>query len=127
MSTLRIGAVLAGLALGASALAAQQTDSQSMPHRPGRMMHTSDMAMHARMMDSLDARLDTLVNRMNQATGNSKMNAMADLLRELVAQRKVMRSGAYRMMQSHEGRMRRPAGAAPPADSTGSATGRPPR
>ena len=43
-------------------------------------------------MDSLDRRLDSLVDRMNRAGGNQKVAAMAAVINELVAQRKAMRS-----------------------------------
>jgi hypothetical protein len=57
------------------------------------------------MMDSLNARLDTLVSRMNRATGNRKVTAMADAINELVAQRKVMQQHMRRMMESRKGMM----------------------
>ena len=105
MQIVRLGLVLAGLALGAPALAAQQPASPQMPPRrpPGMMMDSAAMAGHVRMSDSLDARLDTLVSRMNKATGDRKMAAMADVINELVAQRRAMKAGMHRMMQSPDG------------------------
>ena len=49
-------------------------------------------------MDSLDHRLDSLVDRMNRAGGNQKVAAMAAVINELVAQRKLMRSHMRQMM-----------------------------
>ena len=53
------------------------------------------------MVDSLDRRLDSLVGRMNRASGNQKIAAMAAVINELVAQRKVM----HRQMQQMHGHM----------------------
>ena len=50
-------------------------------------------------MDSLDRRLDSLVDRMNRAGGNQKVAAMAAVLNELVAQRKAMRGRMQEMMK----------------------------
>lgn len=50
------------------------------------------------MMDSADARLDRLVSTMNTATGSGKVQAMAAVINELVAQRRMMRTHAKRMM-----------------------------
>jgi hypothetical protein len=72
------------------------------------------------MMDSLNTRLDSLVSRMNRATGNTKVAAMADVINELVAQRRAMHEHMRTMMQSREGMpmmrhppMHRPPPAAP--------------
>jgi hypothetical protein len=61
------------------------------------------MAEHMRMIDSLNARLDTLVSRMNRATGNQKVTTMADVINELVGQRKVMHQHMREMMESRQG------------------------
>lgn len=50
-------------------------------------------------MDSLDRRLDSLVDRMNRAGGDQKVAAMAAVINELVAQRKAMRSHMQEMMK----------------------------
>ena len=50
------------------------------------------------MMDSADARLDRLVSTMNKTTGSRKVQAMAAVINELVAQRKTMRTHAKQMM-----------------------------
>jgi hypothetical protein len=54
-----------------------------------------------RMMDSLNTRLDSLVARMNAATGEAKVPAMADVINELVAQRRAMHTRMGGMMDSH--------------------------
>ena len=94
--------VAAALALLAAArpLSAQQPEARRPEAAPpGRGMMG---AQHMRMMDSADARLDTLVTRMNRATGNAKVAAMADVINELVAQRKAMRQHMRGMMMMPE-------------------------
>jgi hypothetical protein len=114
MRILRLTAALAGLALSASAAAAQQTTPPHRPDRqPGGMMGAEAMAAQMRVMDSLNARLDTLVSRMNRATGNRKVPAMAEVINELVAQRKAMHEHMRRMMESREGMMRKMHGPSP--------------
>jgi hypothetical protein len=65
-------------------------------------------------MDSLDHRLDSLLGRMNRASGNQKISAMAAVINELVAQRKVMHSHMQLMMDEKRGMGRM----APPSDTT---------
>jgi predicted transcriptional regulator len=55
--------------------------------------------MSMMMMDSLNHRLDSLVDRMNRTTGNQKMQAMATVINELVAQRKAMQARMHQMME----------------------------
>jgi hypothetical protein len=101
--TILIG--LVGACLLASPVSAQQ---------PGR--HQGDTATATRsrpmmdmmtmsMMDSADARLDRMVGTMNKATGNRRMQAMAAVINELVAQRKMMRMHARQMMMGPGGMM----------------------
>lgn len=71
--------------------------------------------MDMRGMDSLNARVDSLVSRMNRATGNQKIAAMAEVIKEMVAQRKAMWEHMGQMMRSHE--MMMPTGQRPPAES----------
>ena len=120
MRIVRFGATLAALVLGAQALAAQQPAPPHQPgYRHGGAMADSGMGMHMQRMDSLNARLDTLVVRMNAATGNRKVAAMADVINELVAQRRAMQGHMRKMMDSRGGMMRMkdksaaPEGAAP--------------
>jgi hypothetical protein len=97
----RLGVALAALVLSAPLVAAQQPAPSPKPDRqPGGMM-----AAQVQMMDSLNSRLDTLVSRMNRATGNRKVTAMADVINELVAQRKVMHRHMREMMESRKGMM----------------------
>ena len=104
MRILRLTAALAALALSASIAAAQQPTPPPRPDRyPGGMMGPEGMATHMQMMDSLNARLDTLVHRMNRAAGERKVTAMAEVITELVAQRKVMHQHMGRMMHSRNG------------------------
>ena len=106
MRIVRFGAGLAALVLGAHVLAAQQPTAPQQPdRRPGGMTGASGMAAQMQMMDSLNARLDTLVSRMNRATGNGKVTAMAAVINEVVAQRKVMQEHMRQMMESRKGMM----------------------
>lgn len=92
--------ILTGLAaflLFGSSAAAQEPGpgkdtSRAMAGHPmtGPMMMT--------MMDSADARLARLVSTMNRATGSKKVDAMAAVINELVAQRTMMRTHARQMM-----------------------------
>lgn len=90
----------------ASAASAQQTADTTPPRPPmgaigtpmGRPM---GMPMDMRMMhDSADARLDRLVATMNAAKGDRKIKAMAEVINELVAERKMMHEHMRAMMNS---------------------------
>jgi hypothetical protein len=107
MKIARLGAGLAALALSAQTLVAQQPGPPQHQDRPGGMQEMPGMALQMQMMDSLNARLDTLVTRMNRATGNKKVTAMADVINELVAQRKVMQGRMRQMMESRQGMMQK--------------------
>jgi hypothetical protein len=50
------------------------------------------------MTDSLNRRLDSMVARMNRASGNKKMDAMAAVINELIAQRKAMMTRMERVL-----------------------------
>jgi len=91
-----------GLVLSAHLLVAQQP-GQARP-RGGHqgMMSDSGMAQqHMRAMDSLNAHMDTLVTRMNMATGDQKVTAMADVINALIAERRMMHEHMQRMMGGH--------------------------
>jgi len=92
--------LLAGSLLAASSASAQQrdhtpADTTSGPHRP-------DREMMMKMMETSDARLDQLVKVMNQSTGSKKVDAIAAVINEMIAQRKMMR-GHMREMMGHAG------------------------
>ena len=101
------------LLLGAGALAAQQPDPpdqkqqhQQQEHRQrAGMANRPRIADQGRTMDSLNTRLDSLVARMNRATGTQKVAAMADVINELVVQRKEMQGHMRQMMGKREGMM----------------------
>jgi predicted transcriptional regulator len=91
----RVFAVFAALMLSSTIVAAQQPGTVS-PTRPGEMSGRNQMSMA--MMDSLNQRLDSLVARMNRTSGNQKVQAMAAVINELVAQRKSMQMRMHQMM-----------------------------
>jgi hypothetical protein len=124
MRIVRFGASLAALVLSAHVLAAQQPTAPQQPDRPDGMKGKSGMAARMQMMDSLNARVDTLVSRMNRATGNNKVTAMAAVINELVAQRKMMQEHMRQTMESREGmgmmrKMKEPAAGANPPPTPG--------
>ena len=96
------------LVLCAGALAAQQPGPppQQGQGRDAEMSGRASMADQTRMMDSLNRRLDSLVARMNRVMGAGKVTAMADVINELVAQRKVMQERMRQMMEGRKGMMR---------------------
>jgi len=100
------GVVVAGVTFAAPLAAQQHPAASERPHVAGAM--APGMAAHMHTMDSLGARLDTAVARMNRATGEARTPAMQDVLRELVA--------AHKMMHMH---MREMAGHHSMADSAG--------
>jgi len=88
----------------AGPLAAQQGGHAPSPaagQAPAMMAH---MHAHMHTMDSLGVRVDSALARMNRSTGDTKVNAMAEVLNALVAERKAMHAH-MREMQSHEGGM----------------------
>jgi hypothetical protein len=116
------GLIVAAITLGpARTIHGMQTPQpQHQAHRPasqqqekpgthGKMTMDCEsmMAAHKKMMEgmnAMDARLDTLVQTMNSATGPAKMDATAAVVTELVSQRKAMRermSGMQAAMMQH--------------------------
>ena len=138
MRIVRLGVGLAALMLSAHLLAAQQPAPRQHPDSSG-MPGKSGMAAQMQMMDSLNSHLDTLVSRMNRATGNRKVTAMAEVINELVAQREVMQQHMRQMMQSRKEMMHMMGEPAPvrpvptprtdstPADTAGHAEHHPPQ
>ena len=89
------------LILSTHVLAAQQREQ-----RPGRDSMAVMMGRNMEQaMDSMNTRLDSLVRRMNASTGNAKVNAMAQVINELVTQRRAMHQAMRRMMESHHDTM----------------------
>ena len=73
----------------------------------GRMMSPERLQARQQMMEQMkasDARLDELVVAMNQAQGEAKVDAIAAVLNELVAQRREMRAHRERMWQMRGGK-----------------------
>lgn len=105
MKALWGGSVFVALILSAEVLQAQQPDSNASKERGAQGMMMDQGMRQMVVMDSMNARLDTLVARMNRATGNTKVTAMAQVINELVAQRKAMQGHMRQMMQSHRGMM----------------------
>ncbi len=71
----------------------------------GKMMGSEDWkAKHEKMkqeFEAMDKKLDDAVTAMNAASGDQKISAMANVINELVAQRKHMMG----MFKAHHGRM----------------------
>ena len=105
MNRMRIGVAVTALVLSAHLLPAQQPGPPRPHGRRGMMGDTALAQQQMRMMDSLNLRLDTLVDRMNKATGNEKVTAMAAVINELVAQRRVMQERMRMMMELRRGMM----------------------
>ena len=100
-------ALMLGLTLTAHAQAPQHEHQQT-PAKPPAEMSAKCKAMmagHERMMADMktaDQKLDQLVTKMNSATGQDKVDAIAAAVNEIVTQRRTMRD---RMMQMHQGMM----------------------
>lgn len=99
MKVLTPGILLVAATALAAPLQGQQHPAPHSGHAPGAM--APGMAEHMRAMDSLGARLDTAVARMNRATGEARTPAMQDVLRELVAAHKEMHSHMSMMAGHH--------------------------
>jgi hypothetical protein len=92
---------------GVTAGTEQQTPpAQGMPGKPGMADMQGMMKMHEQMMAEMtagDAKLDTLVQAMNSATGAGKVDAMASVVAELVQQQKAMHTHMGQMHQQMMG------------------------
>jgi hypothetical protein len=97
-----IAAPLLAAALFMAPAASAQQPGDSMRRRA-----ETGMAQMTMMRDSTDARLDSLVRAMNSATGDRKVQAMANVINELVAERKMMHQHMGEMME-HGGMRRHP-------------------
>jgi hypothetical protein len=99
-----VGVVVVGLIVfGTLSLARAQTETQGKPAHSrhgqmgGTMMEECKAMMSSREemkseMGSAQAKLDALVEQMNVAEGDAKMEAMAEVITALAAQRKSMMS-----------------------------------
>lgn len=122
-------AVASALALSWAVAIAQQAPSpkpRSVP--PAETAACTDLSTHQvafqREMGQLDARLDQLVSRMNAATGQAKVDAVAAVITELVTQRRTLRSRTEAMQAMMLTCLDRGAwGAAGGSERTGSAGG----
>jgi|GEM_PF-1745798 len=94
-------------------VAAQQQDHQEHHPTPAEQAETQKqdaqmMQMHQKMMadmKAMDDKLNTLVTKMNAATGDAKVNAMAELVTAVVQQRGTMRDAMMRMQGQMMGHM----------------------
>jgi Spy/CpxP family protein refolding chaperone len=94
-----LAALLLALAWAAPS-AASGGDAPGTPHHP--MMTGASAQEHEAMMERMRAsqeKLDALVAAMDAAQGPEKVNAVADVVRELVAERKAM---TEHMREMHE-------------------------
>ena len=96
-----VAAMLASLWFSTQGLAAQQPRHHAPRDSAAQATMMMNMQQHMRVMDSANARLDSLVERMNRASGNAKVSAMAQVINELVAQRRTMQSHMRQMIRSH--------------------------
>ena len=94
--------------LASNASAQQRHQGDSTKAMQGRQM---DRPMMQQKVQEADARLDGLVSQMNRTTGSKKIQAMAAVINELVAQRKQMHQRMGQMMESGMMERAQPAGA----------------
>jgi hypothetical protein len=105
MKRLTTAAALVAVFLSPQQLAAQHPN-QAPRDTVRRETMGMDMRQQMRVMDSMNARLDTLVGRMNRSTGNAKVGAMAQVISELVSQRRAMQTHMQQMMMRSHGKPR---------------------
>ena len=101
---LRLVGAFTALMLSASSVAAQQPQMERPDSHPAMPRRGNQQLMMR--MDSLNARLDSLVDRMNRSSGDRKVRAMAAVITELVSERKMMQ-GHMHLMMEHGGMMER--------------------
>jgi hypothetical protein len=100
--TVSFAALVAALVLVTPAAHAQQPADSMRRRTDSGVAGAHDMMA---MGDSADVRLDRLVKAMNAASGDRKVQAMADVINELVAERRMMHAHMRQMMRT--GGMRR--------------------
>ena len=93
-------ALIAALVIAAP-LSAQQPAPPAKMGPPAAEMMKMDM----QMMDSMNARLDSAVARMNRTSGDARVTAMADVINALVAEHRMMHAHMQQMMGEHMGGM----------------------
>jgi hypothetical protein len=110
LAILAIPTLLAVSAFAQAHQMPKQTNKPMEMHASGPMMDCEAMMKkHGEMQaknKEMDARLDQLVAAMNQADGQAKIDRMAAVVNELVAQRSQMRdhmAGMMPMMMQHMG------------------------
>lgn len=99
------GAAASSIANGLPAQTAVASQPEKAPSDMSAKCQAT-MAEHAKMMaeiEAADQRLDTLVSKMNAASGDEKTDATAAVVSEIVAQRRTLRE---RMMNMHQNMMR---------------------
>ena len=79
----------------------EQAQKREAPCPMMKEHHQKMRAEHQKMMKEMDARLDAKVAAMDAATGEKKMEAMADVIKEMVSQRKQMREHMMKMQAEH--------------------------
>ena len=87
-------------------VAAQTPPAQGVQGRGQGAASPEMMKMHEQMMADMkaaDSRLDALVNEMNAASGDAKVNALAAVVTELVSQQKSMHAHMGQMHQQMMG------------------------
>jgi len=89
--------------------------SPASPQAQAQMGGRGQMGMMMAEMTASQKKLDALVATMNAATGQAKVDQMAALLTELVAQRKAMQSRMMSMQGDMMKQMMQPTPSAPPA------------
>ncbi len=77
--------------------AAQEQAQGGSPNQEMMTHHCKMKAEHENMMKEMDARLEAKVAAMDAAKGDKKVEAMADVIKEMVAQRKEMREHMMKM------------------------------
>lgn len=124
--TLLTCSIALGGLMAASPLQAQPPSPSPTPQPQEHQMHqpapdakaddaqAKGMPMMMADMAQMDARLEALVVKMNAATGDAKMTAIAETVTALVQEHKAMRDGMMRMhgqmMGGMQGGMMKPKG-----------------
>ena len=87
------GAALVAALAVAAPLSAQQPAPAAKMGPPA-----AGMQMDMKMMDSMNARLDSAVARMNRTAGDARVSAMADVINALVAEHRMMHAHMHQQM-----------------------------